>query len=89
MGFINRDEARRWSRDRIKEQIAQLRSYIAEYREEIRECEERIDDLENNPQYAMSRSRDDRIDAASDAISRISELIDQANNDIEFLMTLL
>jgi len=89
VGSISRDEARKWSRDRIREQIAQLRAYIGEDRDEIGELKERISDLENNPQYAMSRSRDDRIDAAWDAISEANKRIDQANSDIEFLMTLL
>lgn len=89
MSLINREEARTWSKDRIHEEAQDLRRMIQEDQEEIRNLEDRIDELETSDQYAMSRSRDDRISAAGEGIDRLNNVIDRAEEDIKFLKSLL
>ena len=78
-----RDSARTWTKDRIKEEIADLRREIAELRENIQEDEERIRERETH----MHPGR--IVENLEYGISRMEERIGEAEDDIEFLKSLL
>ncbi len=83
MGIIDRDEARTWSKERIREEIADLRRMIAEDRESIQESEERISEREKEIHPGRI------VENLEYGISSMEREISEAESDIEFLKSLL
>ena len=81
--MIDRDEARTWSKERIREEIADLRRIIAEDRESIQENEERISERERE----MHPGR--IVDRLEYGIGSMEREIDDAEGDILYLKSLL
>ena len=73
---INRDEARSWSKDRIREEIADLRREIAEQREIIQEMEDRYERIGYEH-------------AEPGQLSMMESAIYEWESDIDFLKSLL
>lgn len=91
---IDRDKARSWSKDRIKEELSDLRRQISEYYEEIHDLKDEIDEEMAGIESGTSpraRSSDPykHTDAMDDAVARDYDIVTQKEIDLEFLKSLL
>jgi len=80
--MIGRDEARTWSKERIREEITDLRWIIAEDRESIQRDEERISEREREIHPGRI------VDYLEYGIGSMEKEIDDAEGDILFLKSL-
>lgn len=88
---IDRDKARSWSRDRIKEELADLRRRIVEYENEINDTESKMDDLAEDARTSSDRYRDHEktLDAMESYRGRQYGIVGEIEAEIEFLKALL
>jgi len=88
---INQDEARKWSKDRIKEEIEDLRRHISEYNNYIYESleEERESENEERERQARVPYAKERVFDDSDQRDNLRSAISRNEEDIEFLKSLL
>ena len=91
---IDRQQASTWSKDRIREELSDLRLSIEEMNQDILQTREEANSLcqaIDSGEHPYSRSSDPykHTDAMYDYISRMTEVISQYESDIEFLKSLL
>lgn len=91
---IDRQQARTWSKDRIREELSDLRRSTEELNQDILQTREEANSLRlaiDSGEHPYSRSSDPykHTDAMYDYISRMSEVITQKESDIDFLKSLL
>ncbi|MCF7976314.1 MAG: hypothetical protein K9N55_21025 [Phycisphaerae bacterium] len=91
---IDRKAAITWSRDRIKEEIQDLRRLINEFNEEARETQAKADQLAAeiaSGEHGFSRSSDPHkhTDGMYDNVGFLHGLATQTESDIDFLKSLL
>ncbi|HRR40957.1 MAG TPA: hypothetical protein P5244_06965 [Syntrophales bacterium] len=81
--MIDRDEARIWSKERIREELSDLRRIIYENRERIQECEERIREREKEIHPGSI------VERLENSILGLEKEIADVEMDILFLKSLL
>jgi predicted lipid-binding transport protein (Tim44 family) len=91
---IDRTVAATWSRDRIKEEITDLRRQIADFRSEAQQLSAAAGDLVaqiDSGEHPYSRSSDPykHTDPMYDEASHLNEIADKLEPDVEFLKSLL
>jgi len=89
---INKEVAAKWSRDRIREEIEDLRRQIMEYNRDAAETRANADDLANeiaSDDQPYSSSRYKTTEAMYDYASKMHDIVYQLEDDLEFLKTLL
>jgi uncharacterized protein YdaT len=91
---LDRQAAATWSKDRIREEISDLRSLIAEFRRDAEASRAEADELSekiDSGEHPYSRSSDPckHTDAMYDRASNMDEAADRLQSDIEFLKSLL
>jgi len=87
---IDRVEASSWSKDRIKEEIADRRQWIWEWRQEIRDTNTKAELLEEEAMEApYPGAHEKRLDAMSDHVDHLDKVINETTADVEFLKSLL
>jgi len=91
---IDRHQARTWSKDRIREDLSDLRRSIEEVNQDILQTRQEADllcqaiDSGEHPYYRSSDPYK-RTDAMYDYVSRMNDVVSQYESDIEFLKSLL
>jgi len=83
MGMIDRNSARSWTRERVTQELADLRRLISEHHATIQENEERIAEREREIHPGRI------VERLEDANAAMENEIADAENDIEFLKSLL
>ena len=91
---IDKNEARKWSKDRIKEELRDLRRFLTEYESDIRHTESEVTNLEREVKERQREgdyyyTREKNLDAMDNYISKLSNLTIDYESDIEFLKSLL
>lgn len=91
---IDRDEARTWSKDRIIQELADLRRRAYEYEREIDDHESEMDDLEEDARENRKRGdfycdHEKQLDAMEDFKKTQYRIVGELEADIEFLKSLL
>ena len=86
--LIDKDEARNWSKERIREEIEDLRREISDFNWSIQDNQERIDEEEKGLS-AVQRRESGFIEQLTDQINTMYRGIDKAEDDIRFLKSLL
>ena len=88
------EAAKEWSKDRIREEIADIRAEIEQFRREALEIRSKTDDevAEINSGNHPRSNEDDpykHTDLAYESASNLDSLAERYQNDIEFLKSLL
>lgn len=91
---IDRTVAATWSKDRIKEELSDLRRQIAEFTSEAEQLRAEADELVaaiDSGEHPYSRSSDPykHTDPMYDSASRLDDAAARLESDIEFLKSLL
>ena len=87
---IDRVEARSWSKDRIKEEITDLRQLIGEWQQEIRDTKVRVERLQKQDmEVPYPGPPKKKIVEMDNKIDDLDTLIRETTADIEFLKSLL
>ena len=91
---IDREAARRWSKDRITEELADLRRLLSEIHDDIDESRREEDELEEEVREKQAAGdiwykREKTFDAMSDYRERMYNSTADIEMDIEFLKSLL
>ena len=91
---LDRNKARTWSKDRIKEELRDLRRLLAENEADIRYTQLEAMNLERDAEERQKGgdsycTHEKTLDAMGDYTSKLCELTRDYERDIEFLKTLL
>ncbi len=87
---IDRDKAGTWSKERIVQELWDLRRAIDEGREEITQIESEMDAIESGEDpRSRSDHKDEKISTLNDSANRARERIYETESEIEFLKSLL
>jgi len=91
---IDRDAAKRWSKERIREELSDLRRLVSEFYADIDRSLEEEHELESEVRERQAAgdlwyTREKTFDAMSDYRERTYDAISNIERDIEFLKSLL
>ncbi|MEK6854626.1 MAG: hypothetical protein AABX73_00200 [Nanoarchaeota archaeon] len=91
---INRDEAKNWSKDRIKEELTDLRRQVNDFYEDIRSAQQKMEDLERDAEESRERgdyyhTNEKQLDGLSSYIDKYSSITTELESDIDFLKFVL
>ena len=93
--MIDRNKAKTWSRDRIREELTELRRLVSGLEEDIREREdtsraflERAERYKEAGDYWAADSWEDKAGEPYDSVNQLNEGIAEIEKDIAFLVSL-
>lgn len=91
---LDRNKARTWSKDRIREELRDLRRFLSENEADIRYTQSEEMNLERDAEERQREgdsycTHEKTLDAMGDYISKLSNLSVDYESDIEFLKSLL